>query len=545
MTEPRLTNDELDELASTYLDGEATPTERAQAEANPAVMERVGRFRAQSRRFAVPYAEPSAADRKSAIAAVLEGFGTEATPTVTLDATHNATAGHAGHATSISPADQQTTQLPTVETPTIEIPTSETPTGENQDGDAHYAIGAASISGLTDAVDTDDQPATAVSPTAAPSVSYPHRPASDSGDGGRGRRRWLQKFSPATAAVVALVAIVGGVGVFAALQREDDDVIATASSRAAYAEDALDASNADSSTADGVDTDTESDDAGVPLEELPVAPDDESDESMMATDAASDDASSDDMVQDEASEDMVREAPEAMVQGDGSEDMAQDEAASDFADDAMSVEERSANEENFDSSGGDSASDSSDGDFDESAGDGSDAGSATSPSNDGDAEFAFAESDSDSSFEAGGSAGSGDGGGDTTNDDDDNTDGGSTSNGGDTDDRDENGGGDTANRRVPLDRRSDYIGTFSTISSLMSEAVERGPKVDPRDLPRPLCDEVEDDLDERSPAKLVATGRIDNRDYVVFLISRNDRYDTTAATALGTCFLEIGQPYTS
>jgi hypothetical protein len=62
-------SDARDELASAYLDGEATPAERAQVEADPQLMARVGELGAVRSALAAPVEAPDAATRERALAA--------------------------------------------------------------------------------------------------------------------------------------------------------------------------------------------------------------------------------------------------------------------------------------------------------------------------------------------------------------------------------------------------------------------------------------------------------------------------------------------
>jgi hypothetical protein len=70
MSDPgRPPSDELDELASAYLDGEVTPDERAQVDADPDLVARVGELRAVRSALAAPPGQPDASTRERALAA--------------------------------------------------------------------------------------------------------------------------------------------------------------------------------------------------------------------------------------------------------------------------------------------------------------------------------------------------------------------------------------------------------------------------------------------------------------------------------------------
>ncbi|MGH9118827.1 MAG: zf-HC2 domain-containing protein, partial [Acidimicrobiales bacterium] len=59
-------SDDLDELVSAYLDGEATPEESARVDADPELQARVAGLRAVAAAVAGPFAPPSAEARESA-----------------------------------------------------------------------------------------------------------------------------------------------------------------------------------------------------------------------------------------------------------------------------------------------------------------------------------------------------------------------------------------------------------------------------------------------------------------------------------------------
>jgi hypothetical protein len=69
MTEPRRPSDDVDELASAYVDGEATPGERARVEADPDLVARVSELRAVRSALAAPLVQPDARVRERVLAA--------------------------------------------------------------------------------------------------------------------------------------------------------------------------------------------------------------------------------------------------------------------------------------------------------------------------------------------------------------------------------------------------------------------------------------------------------------------------------------------
>jgi hypothetical protein len=76
-------SDRRDELASAYLDGEATPAERAQVEADPRLMARVGELGAVRSALAALTEPPDAATRERALAAATAAAGAPPAATVT------------------------------------------------------------------------------------------------------------------------------------------------------------------------------------------------------------------------------------------------------------------------------------------------------------------------------------------------------------------------------------------------------------------------------------------------------------------------------
>jgi len=79
--------DDLDELASAYLDGETTPEETARVEADPLLVERVEELRLISEAAATPVTPPPEAARESAIAAALAAFDVDLTASPTEEPT--------------------------------------------------------------------------------------------------------------------------------------------------------------------------------------------------------------------------------------------------------------------------------------------------------------------------------------------------------------------------------------------------------------------------------------------------------------------------
>ena len=76
-----LPDPELDELVAAYLDGEATPDERARVQNDPVLLARAEQLHAVSRMVAEPVVPPDAARRDAHIAAALEASSTS--PVVT------------------------------------------------------------------------------------------------------------------------------------------------------------------------------------------------------------------------------------------------------------------------------------------------------------------------------------------------------------------------------------------------------------------------------------------------------------------------------
>jgi hypothetical protein len=79
MTEPELFSD--DEIVSAYLDGEATPTERARVENDPRLQARLAELRVAARAVGTPHFFPDAPGRDELIARAVAASGTVASPT--------------------------------------------------------------------------------------------------------------------------------------------------------------------------------------------------------------------------------------------------------------------------------------------------------------------------------------------------------------------------------------------------------------------------------------------------------------------------------
>lgn len=112
-----MTEDELDLLASAYLDGEATSEEVAMVERDPQLLARVEELRTVSEQVGTPVSGPSAELKEQQLAAALSAFasasGTEADSGDVVDLTSRSRAGRSGGAKFSKPRqDAQVAGLP-------------------------------------------------------------------------------------------------------------------------------------------------------------------------------------------------------------------------------------------------------------------------------------------------------------------------------------------------------------------------------------------------------------------------------------------------